>query len=66
MMHGIILTLGGIPLLYLGDEIAQLNDYGYRLDPPRPRQPLGPPPPLRPRAPGAGAMPTPRAWRGGC
>jgi amylosucrase len=32
MMHGLIATLGGIPLLYLGDEIAQLNDYAYRLD----------------------------------
>jgi amylosucrase len=32
MMHGLIATLGGIPLLYLGDELAQLNDYAYRLD----------------------------------
>lgn len=27
LMHGIILTIGGIPLLYLGDEIGTLNDY---------------------------------------
>jgi amylosucrase len=33
MLHGIILTVGGVPLLYLGDEIAQLNDYGFRDDP---------------------------------
>jgi amylosucrase len=25
--------MGGIPLLYLGDELATLNDYGYRDDP---------------------------------
>jgi amylosucrase len=30
MLHGIILTVGGLPLLYLGDEIAQLNDRGFR------------------------------------
>jgi amylosucrase len=33
MLHGVILTAGGLPLLYLGDEIAQLNDYGFRADP---------------------------------
>ncbi len=33
LIHGIILTVGGIPLIYLGDEIATLNDYGYRDDP---------------------------------
>lgn len=32
LIHGIILTVGGIPLLYLGDEIGTLNDYGYRND----------------------------------
>ena len=25
--------MGGIPLIYLGDEIAMLNDYGYDADP---------------------------------
>jgi amylosucrase len=30
LIHGIILTVGGIPLIYLGDEIATLNDYSYR------------------------------------
>jgi amylosucrase len=33
MLHGIILSTGGIPLLYLGDEVAQLNDYQYAADP---------------------------------
>lgn len=33
MLHGLILAFGGIPLLYLGDEIAQLNDGGFRSDP---------------------------------
>ena len=27
LMHGVIMTIGGIPLLYLGDEIGALNDY---------------------------------------
>jgi amylosucrase/maltose alpha-D-glucosyltransferase/alpha-amylase len=29
LLHGVILTIGGIPLLYLGDEIGMLNDYDY-------------------------------------
>jgi hypothetical protein len=33
LIHGIILTAGGIPLIYLGDEIGTLNDYSYRDDP---------------------------------
>lgn len=33
LLHGIILTIGGIPLFYLGDEIGTLNNYGYRADP---------------------------------
>ncbi|GAB4457398.1 MAG: alpha-amylase family glycosyl hydrolase [Anaerolineales bacterium] len=33
LIHGIILTVGGIPLLYLGDEIGTLNDYGYLENP---------------------------------
>lgn len=33
LIHGIILTVGGIPLLYLGDEIGTLNDMGYLDDP---------------------------------
>lgn len=32
LLHGIILSFGGIPLLYYGDEIGTLNDYGYEQD----------------------------------
>lgn len=33
LIHSVILSAGGIPLLYLGDEIATRNDYRYRDDP---------------------------------
>lgn len=33
LIHAIILTAGGIPLIYLGDEIGILNDYSYRKNP---------------------------------
>jgi amylosucrase len=33
LIYGVILTIGGIPLIYLGDEIGTLNDYSYRSDP---------------------------------
>lgn len=33
LIHAVILSAGGIPLLYLGDEIATTNDYSYRDDP---------------------------------
>ncbi len=33
LIHSVILTMGGIPLLYLGDEIGTLNSYSYRTDP---------------------------------
>ncbi len=33
LIHSVILSIGGIPLLYLGDEIATINDYSYRDDP---------------------------------
>ena len=29
MLHGIILSYGGIPLIYAGDEIGTLNDYSF-------------------------------------
>ena len=32
LIHGVILMAGGIPLIYLGDEIGTLNDYTYRDD----------------------------------
>ena len=31
--HALIASFGGIPLIYMGDEIALLNDYGYRDEP---------------------------------
>jgi amylosucrase len=33
LLHGLILSFGGIPLLYNGDAIGTLNDYMYREDP---------------------------------
>ncbi|MBN1563078.1 MAG: alpha-glucosidase C-terminal domain-containing protein [Anaerolineae bacterium] len=33
LIHSVIISAGGIPLIYLGDEIAMLNDYGYKDDP---------------------------------
>ncbi len=33
MMHGIILSFGGLPIIYAGDEIAMLNDYSFLEDP---------------------------------
>ncbi len=32
MLHGVIFTIGGTPLLYLGDELGMLNDYSYEND----------------------------------
>ena len=33
LLHAIILTAGGIPLIFLGDEVGTLNDYEYRTNP---------------------------------
>lgn len=33
LLYSVILSIGGIPLLYLGDEIGTLNDYTYLNDP---------------------------------
>jgi amylosucrase/maltose alpha-D-glucosyltransferase/alpha-amylase len=33
LIHGVVILIGGIPLVYLGDEIATLNDYDYEDDP---------------------------------
>ena len=33
LAHSIVLSTGGIPLIYLGDEVGQLNDYGYADEP---------------------------------
>lgn len=32
MLHGLILSHGGIPMIYAGDELGTLNDYSYRED----------------------------------
>jgi len=33
LLHSVILSIGGIPLIYAGDEIGMLNDYSYLKDP---------------------------------
>lgn len=33
MLHSLIMSFGGIPLLYYGDEIATLNNYQFEKDP---------------------------------
>lgn len=32
LLHGVIITFGGVPLFYLGDEIGMLNENGYAKD----------------------------------
>lgn len=33
LLHGVIFSFGGIPLLFNGDALGTLNDYSYREDP---------------------------------
>ena len=33
LLHAVIMTIGGIPLIYLGDELGVCNDYSYEQDP---------------------------------
>ncbi|MCA9262413.1 MAG: alpha-glucosidase C-terminal domain-containing protein [Planctomycetales bacterium] len=33
LLHGIMLSIGGVPLLYLGEEWGMLNDYDFVKDP---------------------------------
>lgn len=33
LAHALAMSTGGMPLIYLGDEVAQLNDYYYRNEP---------------------------------
>lgn len=33
LLYGVCFTIGGIPLIYLGDELGMLNDYRYEDDP---------------------------------
>jgi amylosucrase/maltose alpha-D-glucosyltransferase/alpha-amylase len=35
LMYGVTFTIGGIPLIYAGDSIGTLNDYGFLEDPDR-------------------------------
>jgi amylosucrase len=37
LLHAMILSFGGIPLLYYGDELGTLNDYSYEQDPDKSR-----------------------------
>lgn len=32
LMHAVILSIGGLPVIYLGDEVGELNDYSFRED----------------------------------
>jgi amylosucrase len=33
LLHSVIMSFGGIPLLYYGDELGSLNDFSYKEDP---------------------------------
>jgi amylosucrase len=33
LAHAIVLSFGGLPLIFMGDELALRNDYGYERDP---------------------------------
>lgn len=33
LIHSILMSIGGIPLLYAGDELGLLNDYSFQSDP---------------------------------
>ncbi|QDV45672.1 Amylosucrase [Stieleria neptunia] len=33
LLHGVTLSIGGIPLLYMGEEWGMLNDYSFTADP---------------------------------
>ncbi|WP_338770921.1 alpha-amylase family glycosyl hydrolase [Massilia sp. METH4] len=35
LVHGVALAFGGMPVLYMGDELGMGNDHGYRDDPQR-------------------------------
>lgn len=30
LIHGVCFSIGGIPLIYIGDELGMMNDYGYK------------------------------------
>ncbi len=33
LLHSLIMSIGGIPMLYYGDELATVNDYSFEKDP---------------------------------
>jgi amylosucrase len=35
LLHALAFAVGGLPMLYMGDELGMLNDHGYLLDPAR-------------------------------
>jgi len=35
LLHALALAFGGLPMLYMGDELGLVNDHGYLLDPAR-------------------------------
>jgi amylosucrase len=35
LLHALALAFGGLPMLYMGDELGMVNDHGYLLDPAR-------------------------------
>lgn len=35
LVHGLALSFGGLPVLYMGDELGSQNDYSYAADPER-------------------------------
>jgi amylosucrase len=35
LLHALALSFGGLPMLYMGDELGRLNDHGYLADPAR-------------------------------
>jgi amylosucrase len=35
LIYGVCISIGGIPLIYLGDEVGTTNDYTFRTDPAR-------------------------------
>lgn len=35
LLHGLAFSFGGLPLLYMGDELGTLNEHGYLADPGR-------------------------------
>ena len=43
LLHAVAFAHGGLPLIYMGDELGLLNDAAYLDDPHKPRQPLDAP-----------------------